>query len=121
MKKINVLYTIPNFDTAGSGKVVYDLVKYLDKSKFEVTIVCSNSKGDFFKEVESLGVPIHIIEFTKPYRPYFSLLKRIRFYKSFIKENQFSIVHSWHWSSDWTESKISWIKIYLHKEGYDMG
>ena len=27
MKKIKILYTIPNFDTAGSGKVVYDLVK----------------------------------------------------------------------------------------------
>lgn len=124
MKKINVLYTIPNFDTAGSGKVVYDLVKYLDKSKFEVTIVCSNSKGDFFKEVESLGVPIHIIEFTKPYRPYISLLKRIRFYKSFIKENQFSIVHSWHWSSDWTEvlaAKLAGSKFIYTKKAMTWG
>jgi hypothetical protein len=30
-KKIKILYTIPNFDTAGSGKVLYDLAKGLDK------------------------------------------------------------------------------------------
>jgi hypothetical protein len=31
--KIKVLYTIPNFDTAGSVKVFYDLDKGLDKDK----------------------------------------------------------------------------------------
>ena len=36
MTKIKILYTIPNFDTAGSGKVLYDLAKYLDKDKFHM-------------------------------------------------------------------------------------
>lgn len=122
--KIKLLYTIPNFDTAGSGKVVYELVKNLDKSKFDVTIVCSNSKGKFFKEVEKLGVPIYIIEFTKPYRPYYSLFKRIKFYQKFIDENDFSIVHSWHWSSDWTEvlaAKLAGAKFVFTKKAMSWG
>jgi len=124
MNKIKILYTIPNFNTAGSGRVVYDLVKHLDKSKFEVAIVCSNSKGDFFKEVELLGVPIHIIDFTKSYRPYFTLLSRIKPYQKFIQQNHFSIVHSWHWSSDWSEvisAKFAGAKFIYTKKAMSWG
>lgn len=102
-KKIKILYTIPNFDTAGSGKVVYDLVMGLDKDCFEVEIACSNKKGAFFKEVERLGVPIHILKTTTSYRPYFSLFSRIKPIKDFFKSQKYDIIHSWHWSSDWTE------------------
>lgn len=103
MGKVKILYTIPNFDTAGSGKVLYDLAKNLDKEKFEVEIACNNTRGAFFTEVEKLGLPIHIIESTKPFRPYYNLIFRIKPFKDFIRKNKFDIVHSWHWSSDWTE------------------
>ncbi|WP_179315804.1 glycosyltransferase [Winogradskyella undariae] len=103
MKKIKILYTIPNFDTAGSGKVLYDLAKGLDPNKFEVHIACSHFKGAYFKTVEELGLPIHEMETTVPLRPYWNLLKRIYPYQKFIKEHGFDIVHSWHWSSDWSE------------------
>jgi glycosyltransferase involved in cell wall biosynthesis len=102
-KKIKILYTIPNFDTAGSGKVLYDLAKGLDKEKFEVIIACSNSKGPFFEEVKKLEFPIFIRPITKPLRPYYSLLFRLKENIQFIKNNNVDIVHSWHWSSDWTE------------------
>jgi len=101
--KLKILYTIPNFDTAGSGKVLYDLAKGLDKEQFEVHIACSHNRGAFFNEVVQLGVPIHIIETTSNIRPYWSLYQRLQPYKQFIKQHQFDIVHSWHWSSDWTE------------------
>ncbi|MGH2665086.1 glycosyltransferase [Flavobacterium sp.] len=102
-KKIKILYTIPNFDTAGSGKVLYDLANGLNKEKFEVEIACNNERGAFFNEVKKLGLPIHIIEITKPFRPYYNLIFRIKPFKDFIRKNKFDIVHSWHWSSDWTE------------------
>ncbi len=103
MAKIKILYTIPNFDTAGSGKVVYDLVKGLDKEKFDVEVACSSDRGVFFKEMKNLGIPIHIVETTKSYSPYGTLFLRIKPIKNFIKKNEYDIVHSWHWSSDWTE------------------
>ena len=102
--KVKIVYTISNFDTSGSGKVIYDLAKFLDSSKFEVEIVCKNSKGSFFKEIEGLAKPIHFIQFNQPYRPYFNLLNRISSYRKFIKKNKYDIVHSWYWSSDWTEA-----------------
>lgn len=102
-KKLKILYTIPNFDTAGSGKVLYDLAKGLDKEQFDVLIACANTKGPFFKEVEALGLPVFIRPITQPLKPYYSLLYRLRDNINFIKKNKIDLVHSWHWSSDWTE------------------
>ena len=101
--KIRVLYSIPNFDTAGSGKVVYDLVNGLNREKFEIEIACNHNKGAFFKVVEALGVPIHLFNTSTHYRPYNSLYNRIRNISLFFKKRNYDIIHSWHWSSDWTE------------------
>jgi len=101
--KLKILFTIPNFDTAGSGKVLYDLVNGLDREKFEIAIACEHNRGHFFKEIESLNVPIYIRPVTTDYKPYLSLFSRIKEIASFFKKHKFDVVHSWHWSSDWTE------------------
>ncbi|WP_242133252.1 glycosyltransferase [Aestuariivivens marinum] len=103
LKRVKILYTIPNFDTAGSGKVVYDLVKGLDKTLFAPEIACFHKEGDFFKVVEQLDVPIHQFTFAQPYRPFWSLPHRIYKISRFFKQHQFDIIHSWHWSSDFSE------------------
>ncbi len=103
MKKIRILYTIPNFDTAGSGKVVYDLAKNLDRDLFEVEIACSHDRGKFFKIVEDLGLKIHVFNTTTDYRPFGTLPFRVLKIARFFRRNKFDIIHSWHWSSDWTE------------------
>ena len=106
-KRIKVLLTIPNFDTAGSGKVVYDLANNLDKEIFEVEIACSHNRGKFFPIVESLGLKIHLTNTTTDYYPLYSLPFRILKIRKFFKQNKFDIIHSWHWSSDWTEALAS--------------
>ncbi|MFH4964309.1 glycosyltransferase family 4 protein [Gaetbulibacter sp. M235] len=102
-KKIKILFTIPNFDTAGSGKVVYDLVNNLDKRFFEPEICCYHDGGAFFKEVEALHVKIHLFPFAINYRPFltfpFRLINTIRFFR----KHNFDLIHSWHWSSDFSE------------------
>lgn len=103
-RRIRILITISNFNTAGSGKVVYDLAKGLDTSKFEVEIACGNSNGDFFKQVEALGLPIHIFQTKTHYKPYYNLLFRIWEISKFYKQNRYDLIHSWQWSNDWTEA-----------------
>jgi len=124
IKKIKILYTIPNFDTAGSGKVLYDLAKGLDKKKFEVVIACKHNKGSFYKEVEALGLPITLMDTTSPLRPYFSLLYRMKPYKLFLQVQGIDIVHSWHWSSDWSEvlaTKLAGVKFVYTKKAMSWG
>ena len=123
-KKIKILYTIPNFDTAGSGKVVFDLVNNLDRSVFAPEICCFHDKGPFFKQIKDLGVPIHLFPFTTNYRPLitfpFRLLKTIKFFKA----NKFDIIHSWHWSSDFSEplaAKIAGIPWVFTKKSMGWG
>ena len=124
MSKIKILYTIPNFKTAGSGRVIYDLVKGLDKEKFAPEICCFHSEGKFFKEIESLGVPIHIFPFTTEIKPYYNLLFRIFKIVKFFKKHEFDLIHSWHWSSDVTEpmaAKIAGVKWVYTKKAMSWG
>ena len=119
-KRIRILFTISNFNTAGSGKVVYDLVNGLDKSKFDIEIACGNATGEFFKTVKALGLPIHIFETKTSYRPYYSLLSRVLKISKFYKQQQYDIIHSWQWSSDWTEvlaARLAKKKMDLHEKG----
>jgi len=101
--KIKILFTIPNFDTAGSGKVVYDLVKNLDRTIFEPEICCHHDRGAFMDEIKKLQVKVHLFPFETNYRPFltfpFRLLKTIQFFR----KHKFDLVHSWHWSSDFSE------------------
>ncbi|MFC4721205.1 glycosyltransferase [Geojedonia litorea] len=123
-KKIKIAFTIPNFDTAGSGKVVYDLVKGLDPKRFEAHICCTHSRGAFFKEVKALGVPIHEFAFYTSYRPYLTLPLRIYRISRFFKRQHFDIIHSWHWSSDITEplaAKLAGIPFVYTKKAMGWG
>ena len=122
--KIKILYTIPNFKSAGSGKVVYDLVKGLDMDKFAPEICCSHSEGAFFKEVQKLNVPIHIFNSTTELKPYISFPIRLLKIIFFLKKHKFDLIHSWHWSSDISEplaAKLSGIKWVYTKKAMSWG
>ncbi|EDM42962.1 predicted glycosyltransferase [unidentified eubacterium SCB49] len=124
MSKIKILFTIPNFDTAGSTRVVYDLVANLDRSVFDISIACNHDKGAFYQEIEKLGVPIYLINTTIAYKPYFSFFSRLKPIVSFFKLHQFDIIHSWHWSSDWTEvtaAKLAGAKWVFTKKAMSWG
>jgi glycosyltransferase involved in cell wall biosynthesis len=124
MKKLKILYTIPNFDTAGSGKVVYDLVKGLDKTRFEPEILVKHTRGDFFKEVEKLGVPIHVFNYETDYYPLWSFPLRLWKVVRFFKGLDIDIIHSWHWSSDFSETlaaRLAGIKYVFTKKNMGWG
>lgn len=123
-ERIRILYAIPNFDTAGSGKVVYDLAKNLDIETFEVHIACTKDTGAFFQEIKKLGIPIHILPLYVPYRPYITLIKRVQPIVRFLKQNKIDILHSWNWSSDWTEllaCKLAGVKYIYTKKAMTWG
>ena len=105
MKKYKILFTIPNFDTAGSGKAMLKIAQRLDKNLFEPHIACTHNKGVFFKTVEESGIPIHIY-------PYFhSMSSKL---KGALKSWQnrkffkpYDLVHSFHYSDDYSEALSS--------------
>lgn len=102
-KKAKLLLTIPNFDTAGSGKSVYDIVNTIDRTRFEPHVCCFHDKGELFQALQKLDVTIHLFNFTENYRPFLSFPFRVFKIVRFFKKHQFDLIYSWHWSSDFSE------------------
>lgn len=123
-KPIKILYTIPNFDTAGSGKVVYDLVKGLDKKKFAPEILVKHTKGKFFQEVKGLDVPIHVFNYETEYKPLTTFPIRLFKVVKFLRSLKIDMIHSWHWSSDFSEplaARLAGIKFIYTKKAMGWG
>ena len=53
-KKLKILFTIPNFDTAGSGIPLFKLASQLDREKFDPEIACLHDRGELFQEVKKV-------------------------------------------------------------------
>lgn len=104
MKKIKILYTIPNFDTAGSGKALLNLALGLDKNKFEPHILCLHDKGEFFEKVKQSGIPIHIFNYLPKERPILRMLMNCWKVSRKLKAINPDIIHSFHYSSNYTEA-----------------
>lgn len=104
MDKIKILYTIPNFDTAGSGKALLNIAAGLNKDLFEPQILCLHNRGEFFKEVEKSGIPIHIFDFIPKERPVLKMLKNCYDVSKKLCKIKPDIIHSFHYASNYTEA-----------------
>ncbi|GGD14987.1 glycosyltransferase [Flavobacterium orientale] len=101
--KLKILYTIPNFDTAGSGKALLQLAKGLDASLFEVAILCLHDRGAYFETVKQSGIPIYIADFLPKERPLLSMFQACWKLAQYFKTFQPDVIHSFHYSSNYTE------------------
>lgn len=121
---IRILFTIPNFDTAGSGKALLHVAKRLDSKRFEVHIACMHNGGPFFKTVEASGIPIHIIDYTTPMKPYIKGVKACYGISRKLKAIAPDIIHSFHYAADYSEAlaaKMAGIKWVYTKKNMNWG
>ena len=102
--KRKILFTIPNFDTAGSGKALLNICKRLDKKYFKPYISCSHSKGYLFKEVISAGIPFYLNDNQVEMMP--RLKGAIKCYQlsKFFKKINIDLIHSFHYGPDYSEA-----------------
>ena len=103
-QKRKILFTIPNFDTAGSGKALLNICKRLDKKYFKPYISCSHSKGYLFKEVISSGIPFYLNENQVEMKP--RLKGAIKCYQlsKFFRKINIDLIHSFHYGPDYSEA-----------------
>lgn len=112
---IKVLFTIPNFDTAGSGKALLNIATRLDRTRFEPEILCKHNKGEFFKTVLSSGLKVHVFDYETPMRPILKGFLGCFRVSRRLKRIKPDIVHSFHYSADYSEplscfmAGIKWI------------
>jgi glycosyltransferase involved in cell wall biosynthesis len=102
-----ILYTIPNFITAGSGHAMLSVASRLDRTRFEPTIAVLRRGGSLEAEVERAAIPLLEFQFTVGAKPYGSLLQRARDAASALRGRDFALWHSFHYSDDYTEPVIA--------------
>ncbi len=105
--RIPILFTIPNFITAGSGRAMLNIVERLDRKKFAPAVCVMRKGGDLDREVERLGIPFIEAPFSVPARPYHTLLVRAWRAAQVFRPYRFVIWHSFHYSDDYTEAIVA--------------
>ena len=98
-----ILYTIPNFDTAGSGKALLNIARRLDKTCFEPHICCSHDRGIFFKEVIASGLPVHLHQTTVDMIPRIKGLMYCIDLARYLRGMKVDLIHSFHYGPDYSE------------------
>ena len=103
-KKWKILFTIPNLDTAGSGKALLNICNRLDKKYFEPYISCSHSKGYLFKEVISSGIPFYINKNQVDMKPRLRGIVKCYQLSKFFRKLNIDLIHSFHYGPDYSEA-----------------
>jgi glycosyltransferase involved in cell wall biosynthesis len=107
LSPIPILYTVPNFTTAGSGRAMLNMIERLDRKQFSPTVCVLRKGGAFELELERLGIPSIEAPFAIPARPYLTLLWRAWRAARFFRPYRFAIWHSFHYLDDYTEPLIA--------------
>jgi glycosyltransferase involved in cell wall biosynthesis len=105
---IRVLYTIPNLDTAGSGRALVNLVEHLDRSAFEPVVAVDRLAGNTLESrFEAVGVPVVPAAVRVASRPRRSLWARTRDVGRLRRDFDAAIWHSFHYLDDYTEPLVA--------------
>lgn len=99
-----ILLTIPNFDTAGSGKAMLRIAKGLNSDKYEVHLACEHEGGSFFETVKASGLPVHILPITTPMNKRLKMLWSCFKLSRKLKKLNLDLIHSYHYSGEFTEA-----------------
>ncbi|MFB9055252.1 glycosyltransferase [Mariniflexile ostreae] len=59
---LNIYIIIPNLKGGGSERVISNLVKYIDKNRFDVTLILGNKIGEYVKDIP---VGIRVVDLRK--------------------------------------------------------
>lgn len=95
MSKTKILYTIPNFRTAGSQYVLLSLFRNVDRTVFDPYICVENSIEVFPEEIPT--------ECRLMFQWTGNKLQDLFGFKSLIKKYNIDIVHSWDYKSHYFE------------------
>ncbi len=107
MSQIRILFTIPNFITAGSGDAMLNILKRLDRKEFAPAVCVLRKGGALDATVEELGIPFLEAPMLVAARPLRGLRARILQAASIFRPYGFQIWHSYHYSDDYTEPLVA--------------
>lgn len=92
--KIRVLELIHTLETGGAQKVIVNLIRGIDKERFDVSTACMQKKGPVYDEIITLGAKAFHV--PKTCRLDIQIVSRLQ---RFIENGQFDVVHTHNFSA----------------------
>ena len=89
-RKIRLLQIVRDLDLGGLQQVVYNLCRTIDRSQFEVAVLCLHETGIFAADIEALGIPVYLLEQKADGVDYLAFLK----VASLMKRLGIDVVHT---------------------------
>ncbi len=108
-RPIRILFTIPNFITAGSGGAMLNIIKRLNRDLFDPAVCVLKKGGALDQTVLDLGIPLLEAPYVLNAKPYLSLYKRERDVARTFRPYQFDLWHSFHYADDYTEALVAYL------------
>lgn len=107
-RSVKVLFTIPNFVSAGSGKALANILLRFDRAAVDPAVAVLKPGGDVAARLTEAGIPVHTVPFLVAPRPYAGLPARAwSAARSVRRLGRFDVWHSWHYADDYTEPIIA--------------
>ena len=101
----NVLLTIPNFVTAGSGRALVNVAERLDRNQFTPIVgVKYTADAPLERRLADLGIEVIEIDLAIPPRPYPTLPLRARSAGKALRRRNIALVHSFDYGDSYTEA-----------------
>lgn len=88
--KPRILYVHPNLKVGGAETNRLNVLKYMNRYKYDITVCCLTEKGGVARQLESLGFPVDCLGVSG--RSY-DIRTTVALYR-YMKKNKFSIVHT---------------------------
>lgn len=101
----NVLLTIPNFVTAGSGRALVNVATRLDRNLLVPTVgVIRRADTPLERRLADAGIDVVEMDLAVPAQPYATLVPRARAAGRELRRRNIALVHSFDYRSTYTEA-----------------
>ena len=88
-KRLRVMHIIPTMKTGGAERLLLDIIKRIDQTKFEASVVIFKEKGELYEQLMKL--PVHVFFIPKKWKIDFGNIWKL---KNIIKNQQPDIIHT---------------------------
>jgi glycosyltransferase involved in cell wall biosynthesis len=103
-KPVNILFTVPNVDTAGSGKALFQLMRGLRDHGFHCEIACEHDRGFLVKTIRDAGFPFHVLRTTAGMGNRLKGLASCWRISRELRKLKVDVIHSFHYAADYSEA-----------------
>ena len=85
-----IFYLITDLDIGGAEKMLFELVKRIDRSKFTPEVGCLKGEGILGEKLKALGIKVKYFQVER----FWNIIKLFKII-SFLRKEKFDILHSY--------------------------